>query len=85
MDIEQEIADEISGIQVGSGYYSTTIGIDAAQEAAVAVMPLVKRAQAEAWERGAKDMMRAVSEEQTVSFIAPHNPYIENEGAGADD
>lgn len=56
--------------------------IDMFKGAAAVLMPLVKRAQAEAWERGAKDMMRAVSEEQTVSFIAPHNPYIENEGAG---
>lgn len=30
-------ADEISGIQVGSGYESVTIGIDAAQEAARAL------------------------------------------------
>lgn len=32
-----DIADEISGIQVGTGYESTTIGIDAALEAADAI------------------------------------------------
>lgn len=56
MSIEEEIADEISGIQVGSGYYATTIGIAAAQEAAAAVMPLVKRAQAEAIREAAKSL-----------------------------
>ena len=45
--IRDEIADEISGITVGAGYYSTTIGIDAAQEAADAIMPLIRRIQAE--------------------------------------
>lgn len=30
---------------------------------------------AQAWDEGAKAMMRAVSEEQSVSFIAPNNPY----------
>ena len=38
------------------------------------IMPLVRRAQAEAWERGAIDAL-AIDE--------PHNPYIEKEGAGA--
>lgn len=33
-----DIADEISGIQVGTGYESTTIGIDAALEAADAIL-----------------------------------------------
>jgi hypothetical protein len=56
MDIEEEIADEISGIQVGSGYYSTTIGIDAAQEAAAALMPLFRRAQAEALREAAGEI-----------------------------
>ena len=30
---------------------------------------------AQAWNEGAKAMKRAVSEEQSVSFIAPNNPY----------
>ena len=30
---------------------------------------------AQAWNEGAKAMMRAVSEEQSVSFIMPNNPY----------
>lgn len=37
-----EIADEVSGIQVGSGYYATLIGRDAALEAADAVLALFK-------------------------------------------
>ena len=48
MTIEEEIADEISGIQVGSGYYATTIGIDAAREAVEAIAPLLNRVRAEA-------------------------------------
>ena len=52
MNIEEEIVDEISAIQVGSGYYATTIGIDAAQEVVDAVMPLVERAQELAFEAG---------------------------------
>jgi hypothetical protein len=38
-----EIAGEISGIQVGSGYESVTIGITAALEAADAVLALLGR------------------------------------------
>lgn len=37
-DERQAIADEISGIQVGSGYESVTIGIDAALEAADVIL-----------------------------------------------
>lgn len=37
-DLRTRIADEISGIQVGSGYESTTIGITAALEAADALI-----------------------------------------------
>lgn len=29
----------------------------------------------EVWDEGAKAMMYAVAEKQSVSFIAPHNPY----------
>src|SRR5690606_21706700 len=54
--IRDEIADEISGIVVGSGYYSTFIGIDAAQEAADAIMPLVRKAPAEAWDEAVEEM-----------------------------
>lgn len=35
-----QIADEVSGIVVGSGYYSAPIGIDAALEVADAVLSL---------------------------------------------
>lgn len=28
-----------------------------------------------AWDQGAKAMMKAVSEGQTVTFVAPHSPY----------
>ncbi len=37
----QDIADEISGVTVGSGYYSTDIGSDAAREAAELAMKIV--------------------------------------------
>lgn len=37
-DMREEIAGEIAGIQVGTGYESTTIGITAALEAADAIL-----------------------------------------------
>ena len=43
-----------------------------ARAALEAAAPLLM---AQAWNEGAKAMMRAVSEEQSVSFIAPYNPY----------
>lgn len=54
MGIEEEIADEISGIQVGTGYYSTTIGIDAAKDAAAALSPLLNRVRAETLREAAR-------------------------------
>lgn len=68
MDIEEEIADEISGIQVGSGYYSTTIGIDAAREAATAIMPLVRRIQAEAGARALRSYRTRLMDQNIDRF-----------------
>lgn len=53
------------GIESTSHYF----GMKAALEAAA---PLLM---AQAWNEGAKAMKRAVSEEQSVSFIMPNNPY----------
>ena len=41
MPSREEIADEISGVVVGSGYYSTQIGREAALEAADAILALM--------------------------------------------
>ena len=46
--------------------------LDQARAALEAAAPMLM---AQAWNEGAKAMMRAVSEEQSVSFIAPNNPY----------
>lgn len=46
--IIEQIRDEVAGIAIGSGYYSTAIGIDEAREVATAVLPIVKAACAEA-------------------------------------
>lgn len=61
--IRDEIADEISGIQVGSGYYATNIGIDAAREAADALLPILNRVRAEA--------VRQAAEEIKATFADP--------------
>ena len=45
---------------------------DLARAALEAAAPLLM---AQAWNEGAKAMKRAVSEEQSVSFIMPNNPY----------
>jgi hypothetical protein len=39
----EQIVDEVSGIVVGSGYYSMSIGIDAAREVADAVLALLSQ------------------------------------------
>lgn len=59
-DIRSDMADEISGVQVGSGYESTTIGITAALEAADLLLasPVIRRIQAEAWDAGHKTRWR---------------------------
>lgn len=80
--IRDELADEISGIVVGSGYYSTFIGIDAAQEAADAIMPLVRKAQAEAWDEGFDAGERDVMEHVTFDEPCIENPYIEQNSEG---
>ncbi len=48
--IRDEIADEIAGVVTGEGYYSMTIGIGAAREAADLLLasPVIRRIQAEA-------------------------------------
>lgn len=51
-DLRFRIADEISGIQVGSGYESTTIGITAALEAADALIAAGVVAEEPEWEWG---------------------------------
>lgn len=51
-DLRFRIADEISGIQVGSGYESTTIGITAALEAADALIAAGVVAEEPEWEYG---------------------------------
>lgn len=50
MSIRDEIADEISGVVTGEGYYSMTIGMHAAREAADLILasPVIRRIQAEA-------------------------------------
>ena len=74
--VRDEIADEISGITVGSGYYSTTIGIDAAQEAADAIMPLIRRIQAEAWDAGFEKATDLTGEDfWSDTWSDDHNPY----------
>lgn len=72
--IRDEIADEIAGVVTGEGYYSTTIGIDAAQEAADAIMPLVRRIQAEAWDRCVGEMP---IDPDWKNFYGDNNPYRE--------
>lgn len=49
-DLRSRIADEISSIQVGSGYESTTIGITAALEAADALIAAGVVAEEPEWE-----------------------------------
>jgi hypothetical protein len=51
-DLRTRIADEISNIQVGSGYESTTIGITAALEAANALIAAGVVAEEPEWEDG---------------------------------
>lgn len=53
-DIRMRIADEIAGIVVGEGYYSTTIGITAALEAADALIAAGVVAEEPEWEYGVK-------------------------------
>lgn len=49
-DLRTRIADEISNIQVGTGYESTTIGITAALEAADALIAAGVVAEEPEWE-----------------------------------
>lgn len=48
--IRDEIADEIAGVVTGEGYYSMTIGVDAARESADLILasPVFRRIQAAA-------------------------------------
>jgi hypothetical protein len=63
-DLRTRIADEISSIQVGSGYESTTIGITAALEAADALIAAGVVAEEPEWEYG-------------VSYSTPSGPSID--------
>lgn len=53
-DLRIRIADEISDIVIGTGYYSTTIGINAALEAADALIAAGIVAEETDWEYGWK-------------------------------
>lgn len=74
--IRDEIADEISGVVTGEGYYSTAIGVDAAQEAADLILasPVIRRIQAEAWDRCVGEMP---IDPDWKNFYGDNNPYIE--------
>lgn len=78
--IRDELADEIAGVVTGEGYYSMTIGIHAAQEAADLILasPVIRRIQAEAWDEG----VAKAQESYECDYHDPwkrlgDNPYIE--------
>ncbi|UOE45920.1 hypothetical protein [Agromyces larvae] len=50
-DLRDRIRDEVSGILIGSGFYATTIGLEAGREVADAILPLVEEAIAAERER----------------------------------
>jgi len=90
MSIEEEIAQVIETTRMPSG--GTLLASRVQVEAiAAAVMPLVKSAQAEAWEQGfdaaeedwAHHKSAGWGDEDCID--ATFNPYAENEGAGAHD
>lgn len=68
-DLRSRIADEISSIQVGSGYESTTIGITAALEAADALIAAGVVAEEPEWEYGFH-----INETSTRDRIIPDSP-----------
>lgn len=41
-ELRDRIRDEVSGIQIGTGYYAQTIGIDGGREVADAILPIVE-------------------------------------------
>lgn len=76
--IRGEIADEIAGVVTGEGYYSTTIGIDAARDAADLLLasPVIRRIQAEAI-RWLHDRLRYILEDPAGDFYL--EPEFERE------
>lgn len=84
-------ADEISGIQVGTGYESVTIGITAALEAARALdaagllvtpehdVAVAAKAWSEGFATGQSRAMRHMSDEPLLPLSAP-NPYEREAG-----
>lgn len=69
-DLRILIADEISSIQVGSGYESTTIGITAALEAADALIAAGVVAEEPEWEYARRGIQPGV-------ILAPDASYEE--------
>lgn len=52
-NLREQIADEVSGFPIGSGYYGTVVAAGSeAYELADLILPIVREAQAEAWEQG---------------------------------
>ncbi len=41
-DLRDQLADEVSGWPIGSGYYATTVGSDEAREITDALLPVVE-------------------------------------------
>lgn len=78
-DLRIRIADEISNIQVGSGYESTTIGITAALEAADALIAAGVVTEEPGWEYGYE-----LIESDTRDVLSRGWPFDTAEQAGED-
>lgn len=83
MSVEEEIVQALADWWCVSTP-ATDAEVDVFRPALVVLMPLVKRAQAEAWERGVDNAQESYERD----FFDPWkrlrgNPYIENEGARA--
>lgn len=78
--IRDEIADEIAGVVTGQGYYSMTIGIDAAREAADLILasPVIRRIQAEAASKALCEFADAVRMPATL-FNSGDGPITAND------
>lgn len=80
--LAEKIRDEVAGIVIGSGYYSTAIGVDEASEVAAAVLPIVadevRKAKAEAWDETCEAFAWCITNgpiEDALPYVAEHNPY----------
>lgn len=76
MTIEEEIALALVDVALENNWFDVVV----AEDIAAAVMPLVKRVQAEAWAKGAQWAAvecGVICDEQVAWVVPGDNPYIE--------